>query len=517
MNDESNIISGANKKFPTFQRLISPRLLKFAGFTLLAIVTLIALFYAIENWRGAREWKRVEAKLREKGAALSFKEFIPPLPPDEENFASIPFFKPLFDRTVDPESGKERWQVYKEANPMPKWPSDLTNGKEWKRGERHEFVWKRDDDDPAEVDGVDVVTNTPIEAIRLLLATSSDVMSQIEVGLDRPKSQFPIRYEDGTGALLPHLTYYKHFAQLFAARAFVHFHDGDAGAALSDIQTSLKLADTLEMESTLISGLVRNAVIEITLYPVWQGLNDRVWNDSQLAILQEQLERIDVLITYEQGMRSELIFGIEVCDQLEGNRKLLVDASTSPDLELYLWAKLAPRGWIRKNKAVMAELHDNYSLAAISSKERTFDVELMKQFDPAVVENVLKGVRMTIVRLMMPALGKAVERFAETHTAVELAAVAVALERYRLKHDSFPGELSALVPEFVQSLPFDIIDGNPLRYRKTDDAFVLYSIGINQIDEGGTLGEDEKERRRHWRSDQSDWVWAYSPEVLGVD
>lgn len=518
MNEESNNNSGSKEKFPTFRRLAAPRFLKFGGIAVLAIVTLIALFYAIENWRGAREWKRVETKLREKGIALSFEEFIPPLPPGDENFANIPFFKPLFDRSVDPESGKERWQIHKEENPMPKWPSELKSQTDWKRGERHEFVWKRDDDDPAEVDGVNVATNTPIEAVRLLLAGSSNTMSQIESGLERPKSQFPIRYEDGMGALLPHLQYYKHFAQLFAARAFVRLQDENPTEALSDIQASLRLADTIKMESTLISGLVRIAIVNITLYPIWQGLVDRVWSENQLTSLQKQLEVMDMLQTYQQGILSELIFGIEVCDMLEQERSFAIAEvmGESGDVGWATYLRLAPRGWLRKNKAAMAEIHEKYSLRAFDMDERIFDTELIEGWESAIEDKAMQGVRMAIVAMMMPALGKAAERFAEAQTMVDLAAVATALERYRLKHGVFPDEPSALVPEFVTALPHDIVGGEPLRYRKTGDAFVLYSIGLNQSDDGGTLGEDERERR-DWQRDEGDWVWAYSLEDLGVD
>jgi hypothetical protein len=518
MNEEPRNRISAGEKFPTIKHLASSRFLRFIGVALLAIITLIALFYAIENWRGARDWKRVEARLQDKEIALSFAEFVRPLPPDDENFASIPFFQPLFDRTVDAESGKERWQIHREENPIPTWPSELTSRKGWKRGERHEFVWKRDDDDPAEFDGVNIVTNTPVEAVRLLLTKSSVVMSQIEVGLERPKSQFPIRYEDGVGALLPHLQYYKHFAQLFAARVFVHLHDENATAALSDIRASLRLADTIKMESTLISGLVRNAIVDITLYPVWQGLVDHVWSETQLASLQKQLERTDLLQTYRQGMLSELIFGIEFCDTLEQERSFAMAEvmGESGDDGWATYLRLAPRGWLRKNKATMAGIHERYSLRAFDMDTRVFDTELMEEWRLAVEGDAMRGVRMAVVVMMMPALGKAAERFAEAQTMVDLAAVATALERYRFKYGVYPDEPSALVPEFVTALPRDIIDGDHLRYRKTGDAFVLYSIGLNQSDDGGALGEGERERR-NWQADDGDWVWAYSPEDLALD
>jgi len=51
-------------------------------------------------------------------------------------------------------------------------------------------------------------------------------------------------------------------------------------------------------------------------------------------------------------------------------------------------------------------------------------------------------------------------------------------------------------------MPHDIINGELFRYRRTDDGqFILYSVGWNEKDDGGTPGTklfDEK---------FGDWVW----------
>ena len=65
---------------------------------------------------------------------------------------------------------------------------------------------------------------------------------------------------------------------------------------------------------------------------------------------------------------------------------------------------------------------------------------------------------------------------------------AIALERYRGRHGSYPKALQELVPEQLQITPIDFMDGKPLRYRLTADGhFVLYSVGLNCVDDGGTL------------------------------
>ena len=106
--------------------------------------------------------------------------------------------------------------------------------------------------------------------------------------------------------------------------------------------------------------------------------------------------------------------------------------------------------------------------------------------------------------MLLPALSKVILKSAAAQTAFNQAAIACALERYRLANGHFPEKLDALAPQFISSLPNDVLTGEPYKYRRTDDGrFVLYSVGWDEKDDGGVAGKtlfDEK---------QGDWVWEY--------
>jgi hypothetical protein len=107
-------------------------------------------------------------------------------------------------------------------------------------------------------------------------------------------------------------------------------------------------------------------------------------------------------------------------------------------------------------------------------------------------------------RLLLPALNRAIMKTAAAQTAVNQAAVACALERYRLANDHFPEKLDALAPQFISPLPNDALTGEPYKYRRTDDGrFVLYSAGWDEKDDGGLPGKTLFDER------QGDWVWEY--------
>jgi hypothetical protein len=100
-----------------------------------------------------------------------------------------------------------------------------------------------------------------------------------------------------------------------------------------------------------------------------------------------------------------------------------------------------------------------------------------------------------------------VRRTANAQTAADLAAVACALERWRLAQGRFPETLDSLVPGFMAQLPHDIINGRPLKYHRTKEGrFVLYSVGWNETDEGGTVGLTKDGGQAD--AGTGDWVWG---------
>ena len=109
-------------------------------------------------------------------------------------------------------------------------------------------------------------------------------------------------------------------------------------------------------------------------------------------------------------------------------------------------------------------------------------------------------------RLVLPAGSSAARKAAFAQTAVNCAILACALERYRRQYGELPELLSTLQPQFIQQVPHDLINGEPLRYHRTGPGeYVLYSVGWNERDDGGVVGT-AKEGDPHSLS-QGDWVW----------
>jgi hypothetical protein len=88
-------------------------------------------------------------------------------------------------------------------------------------------------------------------------------------------------------------------------------------------------------------------------------------------------------------------------------------------------------------------------------------------------------------------LGDLDEPFLREQAEMRLLIAELALQAYRHKHGQLPTWLDELVPEHLTEAPIDPLspDSSPLKYRRTNDGYLLYSVGFNGIDEGGATPE----------------------------
>ncbi|MEM8667263.1 MAG: hypothetical protein AAGG48_07095 [Planctomycetota bacterium] len=82
--------------------------------------------------------------------------------------------------------------------------------------------------------------------------------------------------------------------------------------------------------------------------------------------------------------------------------------------------------------------------------------------------------------------------FGQQRALMHLVATELALIAYQAENGKLPVGLAELVPAYLSDVPSDPFDprGGELRYRKTDDGYLLYSVGENQNDDGGVPPND---------------------------
>jgi hypothetical protein len=97
-----------------------------------------------------------------------------------------------------------------------------------------------------------------------------------------------------------------------------------------------------------------------------------------------------------------------------------------------------------------------------------------------------KSKQYVLVSTMVPALGRVTTKEASGLARLRLAQTALALEQFRLANaNRYPDALTELSPKFLPAVPEDPFDGQPLRYRKAGEGYLIYSVGPDLKDDGG--------------------------------
>lgn len=75
-----------------------------------------------------------------------------------------------------------------------------------------------------------------------------------------------------------------------------------------------------------------------------------------------------------------------------------------------------------------------------------------------------------------------------THMYYELSLLALGICAYRADRGEYPESLDVLIPKYAAAIPEDWFSDQPVKYRRTAEGFVAYSVGENGEDNGGELG-----------------------------
>jgi hypothetical protein len=491
------------------------RLFRRTVFVLAVLITLVALLVAEENWRGSRAWRNYKSALEAKGERFDAARLIPPKVPDDENFAACEYLAHSFEKPP----GTPGWTNIDSFLPTsyslpnrPGWPyglsSDLaiwaaafqdTNAPEKKKTAQARIPNHQRPVSTAASEKLD-----PAQAAAIVLdhlKVCEPVLAELQAASQRRYCRFNVPYdgwsnttniEPASDFTLQHLALIKGLYRVLVLHAEAEIVADHATEALADINLMFRLDDGLKDEPLLISQLVRIACTAILLQPIAEGLAERRWSDAQLRSLQERLAQTDLLASTVQAFY--------------GERDILENPYfRSGPIKVLL-------GWNRLEQLNINRAFQEVLLPRLNLARREVNPAIGHACDLAMSNYQESGVSRLIhhrifASMLLPAFRRASEKVAPVQTDVDLLTVACALERYHLAEGSYPDQLNALSPRFITTLPHDIINGQPLKYRRTDNAkFVLYSVGWNGKDDGGVTATTKGGNPDRL---QGDWVLEY--------
>ncbi len=303
---------------------------------------------------------------------------------------------------------------------------------------------------------------------------------KIREALKRPYARMDGDYSNPIAIPIPNYVAVRVFIQTLAQRAQCYLLIGQPEKALDELMLVNDSRRLFESEPngkpmTLVAALINVAVVGIYADVVNQGLKEHLFQEAQLSGLEKQLQQINLFPFMADAFRE--------------------------DRAMFYYA--VKHKMVGKDSSKKAEnLHYN-NLTATSRWQQQLIEGLGRSQHFIQPSKILEDPENSeaIDRFVLPSYSKALQVFVYNQNLANEAQIACALEGYHLAHGEYPETLDALTPQFIETIPRDIIGGQALHYRRTDDGkFLLYSVGWNETDDGGLPGtlSDVK---------NGDWVW----------
>jgi hypothetical protein len=265
--------------------------------------------------------------------------------------------------------------------------------------------------------------------------------------------------------------------------------EGRADDALTAVRQLLATARAAGAEPLLISTLVCQALRAIALESLERVLALSEPTSDALALTQRALEAEAEWPLLPDAVRGERALIEDFARAMEEGKLTSAQADQFDGAPLkvtgigvidHVIHRFRGGGWSKRKAAEMVRFY-------------TVVIEILKKSPDALGVSDLDaawasaGVSATTRKAYAPMYHKVLEADRRSRATLRSAAAAVAAERFRRDTGHWPAALDELVPAYVTAVPLDPYDGRPLRSRRLDDGFVVYSVGPDQADDGGQV------------------------------
>lgn len=302
------------------------------------------------------------------------------------------------------------------------------------------------------------------DAVAEVLVANEESLKLLNEAAPLTESRYPGSAIDAFAGTLDHLTPIRNIARLQCLNAIHATNSGDMDRATRSAIQIVWLGDTLRNEPLLISQLVRMACLAIGVNAVDYVLNNGTVAEENLKALQDRVLSSDNPDAMHRAM--------------SGERCVTTDAN-------FANPGGAEGPFFRVSRGSAAKTYTRLvDASTLPSAERRRQFQQIQQ----EADRSAGGIQFylnPLAAIILPGVASSIDGFDRTTAQLRIAVTAIAIERCRLASGKLPGSLDALVPAYLDAVPADPFDGNPLRYLQGDSGYTVYSIGVNLKDDQG--------------------------------
>ncbi len=403
-------------------------------------------------------WERYQEEVRARGEPLTFEEIEASLPaiPDEKNSALIlDELAPALEAIA--QEAKEKGVYILSDNKL-----DLFRGVDPER----------------------------IDASRKFCAEHAETLKRLVAVIDRPEGRWrinPTAAVDPTMQLdLPGSQVSRSASKLVALDGALKAIDGQTEGVAESIQLQWRIADANKYTPSTIAALIRTAADALALDTIERGLRVGQFDLDDLQVFEQTLARRAEEDRFRLALLGERAFLTGILDWVVSRK---FDPGKADPSEVAVRSGFTPQFIYRRNQHSIGLMIDPL-LEASANPERLW--ECAAQADERVQE---LGSLDFLAKTFYPSLSRACELNARIILSMQMMRAAIAAERFRIEKGRLPESWDDLVPGYLLAAPIDMYDGRLVRLKATDEGIVIYSVGENRVDDGGSVAAP-KERGR---------------------
>jgi hypothetical protein len=489
------------------------------GWTVLWLITIPFLAAALSGAYSKHRYQKALANAKAAGLPDSWDEVLPKPVPEVDNFGAIEDFKPFLaiehvkvpPSSENPFGFKTRYLDETGMKPLKSIkPLKISGGSLKVLGpfEARSLADLRSKALSENRLAPDTTDLSDSDAILKVYENLDPLWKRLHEAKQRPHaSVFPIA--PARNPLLmanPLINPVLSIANVTQLRARAHVNAGRGTEALEECLLLLKVAD-LHAYPTLIEHLVHVTQLGLLMPALYEGVSRQVWSDPQLAILDQALARCDCMSSLEVSLGGESLFARDWQASVQAEPTLKKDVK----LEMLL-AVVGRDAKARSFSDQLLTFVFGKTILNIISTNSLDSITIYKKAVSAEGSRNLRAIlpppkphwgplNFLAESISLPIFGVIKTSF-RGQTLVNIGRIAIALERHRLRHGSFPRTLETLVPGFLAAIPTEVFDGAPLHYLLKENAqgFTLYSTGWKGTDDGGAMD--------YSKPDQTNWTWS---------
>lgn len=310
------------------------------------------------------------------------------------------------------------------------------------------------------------------------LTDNKEMIGMLEKAAKIKHARYPIDLTQGLAVIHPPLGSFQNAGKVLSVAAGTYAEKNKPDKAIETLETMKAVSHSLAKEPLLISQLVLMACDAITIETMERVISRCDLSDTQLnrlASLVASMQAHSPIATGLIGERCMLTSFIA-----DGSSASMAGGGGGAR---FAYAGLKISGMAYNDGVVIIEIY----------KQAIDACKLPLQDRLAVADAIEKRVRSLgfvnfMVKMIIPAVVRVIGMDTRQAAKLQVAQTAIAAELYKRKTGKLPANLTDLTGEYLKDVPVDPFDGKPLRYRKTQTGFIIYSIGTDKTDDGGSKG-----------------------------